>query len=145
MTSVTFAASRDEKSPAALVLFVGEGSQFSAAAEAVDKAGDGQLGRAMKAANFTGKKGKILEVLAPAGLGASRVLLAGIGESAKADARVFEDLGGEIAARCRQPMRNWRRTFPASRILLSAPMSPRRISPMASISGTGASIPSAPS
>jgi leucyl aminopeptidase len=99
MTSVTFAASRDEKSPAALVLFVGEGSQFSAAAEAVDKAGDGQLGRAMKAANFTGKKGKILEVLAPAGLGASRVLLAGIGESAKADARVFEDLGGEIAAR----------------------------------------------
>ena len=28
-----------------------------------------------------------------------RVLLAGIGESAKADIRTFEDLGGEIAAR----------------------------------------------
>ena len=78
MTSVTFAASRDEKSAAALVLFVGEGGQFSAGAEAVDKAGGGQLGRAMKAANFTGKKGKVLEVLAPAGVSASRVLLAGM-------------------------------------------------------------------
>jgi leucyl aminopeptidase len=99
MTSVTFAASRDEKSAAALVLFVGEGGQFTAGAEAVDKAGGGQLGRAMKAANFTGKKGKVLEVLAPAGVSASRVLLAGIGEGAKADARTFEDLGGEIAAK----------------------------------------------
>ena len=99
MTSVKFAGERDPASTAALVLFVGEGGQFSAGAEAVDKASGGQLGRAMKAASFTGKKGKLLEVLAPAGVSAARVLLAGIGESAKADIRTFEDLGGEIAAR----------------------------------------------
>jgi leucyl aminopeptidase len=99
MTSVKFVGARDVAGTAALVVFVGEGSQLSAAAQAIESAGGGQLGRAMKTANFTGKKGKLLEILAPAGLGASRLLLAGIGEPAKADARTFEDLGGETAAR----------------------------------------------
>ncbi|MGL6044225.1 MAG: leucyl aminopeptidase [Sandaracinobacteroides sp.] len=99
MTRVNFVAARDAASPSALLLFVGEGGQLSAAAQGVDSAGGGQLGRAMKAANFTGKKGKLLEILAPAGSPAGRVLLAGLGDPAKADARTFEDLGGEAAAR----------------------------------------------
>ncbi|WP_199554566.1 leucyl aminopeptidase [Sandaracinobacteroides hominis] len=99
MTSVKFADNRDAASPAALLLFVGDGGQLSAGAQALETAGSGQLGRAMKAANFTGKKGKLLELLAPAGSQASRVLLAGLGDAAKADARTFEDLGGEAAAR----------------------------------------------
>jgi leucyl aminopeptidase len=99
MTSVTFAAERDPKSGSALVVFVGEGSQLSAGAKAVEDAGAGQLGRALKAAKFTGKKGKLLEILAPAGIGASRLLVAGLGDSAKADARLFEDLGGHVAAK----------------------------------------------
>jgi leucyl aminopeptidase len=99
MTSVKFVAARDAASPAALVLFVGEGGQLSAAAQALETAGGGQLGRAMKAAQFSGKKGKLLEILAPAGTTAGRVLLAGLGEPGKADARTFEDLGGEAAAR----------------------------------------------
>jgi leucyl aminopeptidase len=99
MSSVTYAATRDPKSKAALVVFVGEGSQLSAGAKAVEEAGSGQLGRALKAANFTGKKGKLLEILAPAGLGATRLLVAGLGQPAKADARLFEDLGGHVAAK----------------------------------------------
>jgi leucyl aminopeptidase len=99
MTSVKFVATRDAAAGGALVVFVGEGGQLSAGAQAVDTASGGQLGRAMKAASFTGKKGKLIELLAPAGLGASRVLAAGLGDPAKADARSFEDLGGEIAAR----------------------------------------------
>jgi leucyl aminopeptidase len=99
MTSVTFAATRDAASPAALLVFVGEGGQLSAGAAAVEAATGGQLGRAMKAANFTGKKGKLIEVVAPANLAASRLLVAGLGEASKADARTFEDLGGEAAAR----------------------------------------------
>jgi leucyl aminopeptidase len=96
---VHYEASRDPGASGALLVFVGEGGQLSAGAQAVERAGGGQLGRAMKAANFTGKKGKIIELLAPAGLGASRLLVAGIGETPQADARTFEDLGGEAVAR----------------------------------------------
>jgi leucyl aminopeptidase len=99
MTSVTFATSRDTGSPAALLLFVGEGGELSQGARDLEAASGGQIGRAMKAANFTGRKGKLLEVLAPSGTAASRILLAGLGDPAKADARTFEDLGGEAAAR----------------------------------------------
>ena len=74
MSSVTYAATRDPKSKAALVVFVGEGSQLSAGAKAVEEAGSGQLGRALKAANFTGKKGKLLEILAQSGTSFSEVL-----------------------------------------------------------------------
>jgi leucyl aminopeptidase len=99
MTSVNFAAARDNAGTGALLVFVGEGGQLSAGAQAVETATGGQLGRAMKAANFAGKKGKIIELVAPANMAASRVLVAGVGETAKADARTFEDLGGEAAAR----------------------------------------------
>jgi leucyl aminopeptidase len=99
MTSISFAAARDTGSPAALLLFVGEGSELSEGARNQDAASQGQIGRAMKAANFTGKKGKLLEILAPAGTAATRILLAGLGDPTKADARTFEDLGGEAAAR----------------------------------------------
>lgn len=99
MTRVNFVAARDAASPAALVVFVGEGGQLSAAAQAIESGGSGQLGRAMKAASFSGKKGKVIEILAPAGISASRLLIAGIGEPARADARTFENLGGEIGAR----------------------------------------------
>ncbi len=92
-------SSRTADASGALLLFVGEGGVLSAGARAAETASGGQLGRAMKAANFTGKKGKIVELLAPAGMGASRLLLAGIGDPAKADARTFEDLGGEAVAR----------------------------------------------
>ncbi|MCG2840705.1 leucyl aminopeptidase [Sandaracinobacter sp. RS1-74] len=99
MTDVSFAAEQDLSGSAALLVFVGEGGELTAGAKAVEKASDGQLGRAMKAAGFTGKKGKLLEILAPAGLGAARLLVAGLGEGAKADARLFEDIGGEVAAK----------------------------------------------
>ena len=99
MTSVTFVSRPDHGSVGALVVFVGDGGQLSAGAKEVDGAGAGQLGRALKAAGFTGKKGKLIEILAPAGIGAARLLVAGLGDPAKADARLFEDLGGQVAAK----------------------------------------------
>ncbi len=81
-----------------LILFIGEGAVLSAGAKAADAATGGQVSRAIAVAGFKGKKGKLLEVLAPSGMAASRLLLAGIGDAAKADARVFEDLGGEAVA-----------------------------------------------
>ncbi len=99
MTNVRFAPRRDATGTDALILFVGEGGELSGPAAALDREGGGQIGRAMKAGNFTGKRGRLLEVLAPAACAASRLILAGLGDPATADARVFEDLGGEAAGR----------------------------------------------
>jgi leucyl aminopeptidase len=65
----------------ALVLGVAEGQPLAGLAQLADKATGGTLKRAMGASKFTGKAGQFLEVLAPQGLQASRVLLAGIGKS----------------------------------------------------------------
>ncbi|MFN7173589.1 MAG: leucyl aminopeptidase [Thermaurantiacus tibetensis] len=96
---MTLTLSFPESAPEApaLVLFAAEGGALTPAAAEADRATGGQLGRAMKAAAFTGRKGAMVELLAPAGLAAERVLLLGLGEAGKADARVFEELGGKIA------------------------------------------------
>ncbi len=97
--TIGFDTDAGSASGAGLVVFVGSGSHLSAGAKAVDNAGGGQLGRAMKAAHFDGKRGRFIELLAPAGLAANRVIVAGVGDPDKADARVFEDLGGAVVER----------------------------------------------
>ncbi len=96
---MTLSLTFPERAPDApvLVLFAAEGGALTPAAAEADRAMGGQLGRAMKAAAFTGRKGAMVELLAPAGLAAERVLLLGLGEPGKADAQVFEELGGKIA------------------------------------------------
>ncbi|MGH7030780.1 MAG: leucyl aminopeptidase [Stellaceae bacterium] len=69
------------------------------AARRLDEASDGAVARALAAAaRFSGKKGELLAIVAPANLALSRIVLAGLGEPDQADARVFEDLGGAVAA-----------------------------------------------
>lgn len=99
MIKTAFQPELDLNDGGALLLFVEAGGGLSAGAKAADKASGGQIGRAMKAAEFSGDAKSFLEILAPNGLGASRVLLAGLGDIEKADARLFEDLGGEAAAK----------------------------------------------
>lgn len=67
------------------------------AAEADTKTG-GALTRAMNASRFTGASGDKLEIVAPAGLEASRVLLVGIGDRADASAQDTVELGATICA-----------------------------------------------
>lgn len=54
------------------------------------------LTKAAETARFEGKAGQIVEVLAPAGAEADRILLAGTGDADKADARVFEKAGAGL-------------------------------------------------
>ena len=68
-------------------------------AAAIDTAGGGQLGRALKAARFEGEPASLVELLAPAGMEATRLLTVGTGAADKADAAVFEKIGAAIAAR----------------------------------------------
>ncbi|MGN6149442.1 MAG: leucyl aminopeptidase [Rhizomicrobium sp.] len=85
-------------SAGALVLGVqGDGTFTPSAAEA-DKASGGALKRAVGASTkFTGKAGQVVEVLAPQGLKASRVLLVGMGKDFTTSAA--EKLGASIVAR----------------------------------------------
>ncbi|HEY2070058.1 MAG TPA: leucyl aminopeptidase [Rhizomicrobium sp.] len=74
----------------ALVVGAVEGGGLTATATALDKASGGALKRAQATSRFTGKAGEILEILAPHGLKASRVLLVGLGNPAKFTADAAE-------------------------------------------------------
>lgn len=76
-----------------------EGGHLLAAAARADKASGGALTRALKLSAFTGKAGQFLEVLAPAGLKASRILLVGMGKPDGVDEKGLETLGAQIVAR----------------------------------------------
>ncbi len=97
--SVGFRTEAEAGFAGAAVVLAGPDGALSPAAQAADEASGGQLGRAIRAARFAGKKGQIVEIVAPHGLAAERLLLVGLGEPARADRRVFEDVGGAIAAR----------------------------------------------
>ena len=76
-----------------------EGRTLLPAAQGADKASGGTLTRALKISRFTGKTGQMLEVLAPAGLKASRLLLVGLGKAESLDEKGLETLGAQIAGR----------------------------------------------
>ena len=65
-------------------------AKLSAAAKLVDTATSGALTRAIAASRFKGGVGETLEIMAPAGLDAGRVVLFGLGDEAK-----LTDLAGK--------------------------------------------------
>lgn len=81
----------------ALVVFSAKDRVLSEAAQQCDSAMGGALRRAMEAARFEGDLGQAVEILAPGGVSASRLLLVGTGQAGKADAAAFEKIGAVIA------------------------------------------------
>ena len=79
--------------PGALVVGIFEGGALSQAAIRADEATGGALKRALGVSRFKGQAGHSLELLAPAGVKASRIVLAGLG---KPDA--FNTAGAERLA-----------------------------------------------
>ncbi|MDB5735912.1 MAG: pepA, partial [Alphaproteobacteria bacterium] len=75
------------------------GTALLPAAVAADKASGGALSRAVKFSTFKGKSGQMLEVLAPAGMKASRLLLVGLGAPEALDEKGLETLGAQIVGR----------------------------------------------
>ena len=64
----------------AVVVLVEAGKKLSPAAKDLDKQTKGAIKRAIGASRFEGKKGQSLEIVAPAGGGLDRILLAGTGK-----------------------------------------------------------------
>ena len=81
----------------AVVVLVEEGRKLSPAAKDLDKQTKGAVMRAIKASKFVGKEGQSLEIMAPAGGGLDRVLLAGTGK--KFGALEQQALGGNIVGK----------------------------------------------
>lgn len=125
---ITFTEKRPAKS-STLIVGVHKGRKLSTAAQTIDDETDGAVSRALKASRFAGKKQQTLQILAPNGGAADRIilfgldeglaeldavhtggtlyaLLAGLGEK---DATLFVDEGGEdlgeLAARMAEGFR----------------------------------------
>ena len=81
----------------ALGLFVAEGQTAFGLWAAADEATGGAVSRAFEAAEFTGKDGQSVTILAP-GAGLSRIVAAGLGKPADLTARKVEEAGGVLAA-----------------------------------------------
>lgn len=96
MIDVTFTA-RASAAGAALVVGVWEGGNPTATARALD--GDRVISRALAASpRFAGREGQCVTVHAPAGIGASRLLLLGLGPFDEMDAHRARRLGAVVAA-----------------------------------------------
>ncbi|MGF1629557.1 MAG: leucyl aminopeptidase [Kiloniellaceae bacterium] len=96
--NITFAAP-SVPSSGALVVGVLEGKKLTPTAASLNKQAGGALERALATGSFSGKKGELLEIVAPANLTNSRILLVGLGEPAKLGEKELQDLGGAAAAR----------------------------------------------
>ena len=83
----------------AWVVGAADGAALLPAAVRADKVCSGALTRALKFSSFKGKAGQFLEVLAPAGTKASRLLLVGLGKPDAVDEKGLETLGAQIAGR----------------------------------------------
>src|SRR5262245_43448014 len=83
----------------ALVLSVQDGGAFAAQTSHYDELTSGALKRALEVSRFKGQAGQSIEVLAPAGVKSSRIILAGLGKSEKFDGNAAERLAASIAGR----------------------------------------------
>ena len=96
---ISFAGPRGQNPSGSWVVGATEGAELQPAALRADKASNGALSRGLKVSRFKGKSGQFLEVLAPAGLAASRILLVGLGKPDALDEKALETIGAQIAAK----------------------------------------------
>lgn len=95
---ITFSTAALPKSGAVIIPIFEDGTKPRAFTD-IDKATEGALARAVKAAGFKPKKGKVLEIVAPAGIANSRIVLIGAGASKDFTALDAEALGGNAVGK----------------------------------------------
>ncbi|MCR6643194.1 MAG: leucyl aminopeptidase [Terricaulis sp.] len=82
-----------------VVVMAGDGAALTPAGEALDKAANGRLTKAMAAMRFTGAAGQVADILAPEGLEFARVLVIGVGKFESADGLAVERWAGHAVKR----------------------------------------------
>ena len=92
--TVTFTFTAFAPGKGALAVYCDEGLKFGASVmKALAPAGD-LVARAAKAERFTGKSGSSLELIVPAGLGVTRLIVIGVGKTSALTEKDFLKLGG---------------------------------------------------
>lgn len=86
-------------SSGAVIAFATEGADLMPSAVALDEATGGSITKAIKSSTFKGKSGQSLQILAPANVDLSRVIIFGIGKEAEFDVIAAQKLGGSVTAR----------------------------------------------
>ena len=84
-----------------LVIFCGDGLEFGAATRKALGPAAGLIKRAAETNQFKGKNGAILDILAPQGLKAKRLIVVGVGKPAELKDSDFLKLGGTVAGKLR--------------------------------------------
>jgi leucyl aminopeptidase len=83
----------------AVVVGVWEDRVLTATARRLDEETGGAIARAMAAApRFHGKKDELLPLIGPPSVALSRIVVAGLGKPESVDARLLQDLGGNLVA-----------------------------------------------
>jgi leucyl aminopeptidase len=80
------------------VVGVHEDRKLTPAATSLDKRTRGQVSAALVASRFKGRKGETLDILAPRGVGARRVVLLGLGKPADLGSLRLQRIGGALLA-----------------------------------------------
>ena len=83
----------------AVIVGVWDAAMPTPTARRLDEATGGAIMRALSATpRFKGKKDELLQIVAPANLPVSRIVLAGLGKPQLANAQLFQRLGGNLVA-----------------------------------------------
>ncbi|MEQ8745157.1 leucyl aminopeptidase [Pyruvatibacter sp.] len=96
--NVTISGSTLPKS-GVLILLAVEGAKLLASAKSVDDATGGGVAAAIKAAGFKGKSGQVLDMVAPQGVGLSRIFVVGLGGAKSLKVQALETAAGNMVAR----------------------------------------------
>jgi leucyl aminopeptidase len=87
------------QSAGVLIVGAAEGEALAGHAAEANKAASDALKRALGVSRFSGKSGQVLEVLAPTGIKASRLVLLGLGKAGKFDGPAAERAAAEVVGR----------------------------------------------
>jgi leucyl aminopeptidase len=82
-----------------LIVFADQEMRFGAATRKAISAADDLIARAAKADGFAGKNGRVLDIVAPVGLSANRLLVVGLGDVSQLKPRDVVKLGGVAMGR----------------------------------------------
>lgn len=96
LSTISFASLASEPKAGTVVYFVAEGEGLPAHLQMLDASSGGAIAKAMEVSAFKRKRKSAIEILAPHGLTAGRVLIVGAGDQNTLDEREWMEIGGAV-------------------------------------------------
>ena len=96
LPSISFASLDSKTNSSTVVYFVAEGEGMPSHLKKIDASTGGAISKAMNVAAFKRKRKSVVEILAPHGLSAGRLVLVGVGDPKTLNAREWMEIGGAV-------------------------------------------------